>query len=202
MYLIDYILKTRQHSSRKLYVLQFQLPPPDVQFQLKRYVPKWTAFGGRRGSAVLRSPMWGRGLVPRSDVQDGEVWSRIEGIPYHVTYPMMYLMLPNPPAPPPTDRRLWKHYLPQTSFLGGKYLHSIFFFLSHTNEPMSSILLHSSSFASDGLSLPRATRYSSENHNLSHLPTERLQSHFWSTYHVGLQILTWWVLCVNSNTSN
>ena len=34
-----------------------------------------------------------------------------------VTYPMMHLMLPTPP--PWTDGRLWKHYLPEISFVGG-----------------------------------------------------------------------------------
>ena len=33
---------------------------------------------------------------------------------YHVTYPLMRLILPNLP-PPWTDRRLWKHYPPLTS---------------------------------------------------------------------------------------
>ena len=40
-----------------------------------------------------------------------------QGVPYHVTYPMMHLMLLYPFR---TDNRCpWKHYLPQTSFAGG-----------------------------------------------------------------------------------
>ena len=48
----------------------------------------------------------------------GVVW-----VSYHVTYPMIYLMLHTR-----ADRRQWKYYLPQTSFAGGKdiYVHSFF----------------------------------------------------------------------------
>ena len=38
-------------------------------------------------------------------------WSIRGGIPYHVTYSMMHMMLPTP-SPTWTDRCLWKHYLP------------------------------------------------------------------------------------------
>ena len=42
------------------------------------------------------------------------------GVPtYHVTYPMMYSMLPYP-SPLWTDRRMWKHYPPQTTFADGR----------------------------------------------------------------------------------
>ena len=43
----------------------------------------------------------------------GEMW-----VPYHVTYPMMHLMLTTP-SQLWTDRCLWKHYLPATSIAGG-----------------------------------------------------------------------------------
>ena len=50
-----------------------------------------------------------RRVNPRSDV-----W----GVIYHVTYPMIHLMLP---TPPPVNRQTpMKHYLPATSFAGDK----------------------------------------------------------------------------------
>ena len=41
------------------------------------------------------------------------------GVPFHMTYPMMHLML-LAPSPPSTDRFLLKHYHRATSFAGGK----------------------------------------------------------------------------------
>ena len=40
------------------------------------------------------------GQVPGFDVQ------RSCGVSYHVTYPMIHVILPRPPAPPPADKRL------------------------------------------------------------------------------------------------
>ena len=48
----------------------------------------------------------------RSDVQ-GYLTDLSQGVPYHVTYPMMHLMLPIPLW---TDKCLWKHYLPAKVF--------------------------------------------------------------------------------------
>ena len=42
----------------------------------------------------------------------------LRGYPYHETYPMMHLLLPRATC---ENRHLWKHYLPATSFAGGKY---------------------------------------------------------------------------------
>ena len=44
-------------------------------------------------------------------------WPFLGGVRYHVTYHMTHLMLPSTPSPW-TDRHLWKHYLPATSFVG------------------------------------------------------------------------------------
>ena len=61
---------------------------------------------------------WGRGQVPRCDVQEGKgMWCRSPDLIYLPLLPLA------------TDRYLWKHYLPTTSFAGvillsGTRLHS------------------------------------------------------------------------------
>ena len=46
-----------------------------------------------------------------------------EGLPCHVTFPMMHVMCIL--LPHLNRRHLWKHYLPKTSFAGGKNLFSL-----------------------------------------------------------------------------
>ena len=67
--------------------------------------------------------------IPRSGVWVGR------GIPYHVTYPMTYLMLPMPLEDGQMPVKL-KHCLPQTSFVdGNKEKISIYWvFTSHTKN--------------------------------------------------------------------
>ena len=98
--------------------------PPACQLYTFRWTPlvpvrveviKWTSLNKspvmttncQRGR-VFRSYVGGEGWVSRSNV-----W----GAPYHVTYPITWTPYPHPVA----DTCLWKHCLPQTSFVGGKY---------------------------------------------------------------------------------
>ena len=86
------MLETRQHSSR-MHTIRFAT----CQYRL-----------GMRGS---------RSQVNKTEQVSIDDHQYPEGVPYHMTYPMMHVMLPNPPDRM-TDRHLRKHYLP--SFVGGK----------------------------------------------------------------------------------
>ena len=56
------------------------------------------------------------GQVPSLDVQRGC------GVSYHVTYPMIHMILPPPPAPPPRQTNTCKNIaFPQTSVVGGEH---------------------------------------------------------------------------------
>ena len=77
------------------------------------------------------------------------------GVPYHVTYPMMHLILPIPLS----DRQMpVKYYLSATSFVGGKnliYFHASFkdiFSITHWNLNFKIPLLeHQTIYKQDGI---------------------------------------------------
>ena len=65
--------------------------------------------------------LWGgyiQGVCPEKD--------RVcpEGVPYHVTYPMMHVILPTHPGAQTDTCK--KHYLPTTTVAGGKYVSALF----------------------------------------------------------------------------
>ena len=101
-------LITRQHSSRmhttSLPTILFLVATTRCQYWWGGVGPQMNKFEQVCSHDHQMSVV---GVGPRSDVQAKGV------VPYHVMFPTY------PPPPMWTDTCLWKHYLPQTSFLGG-----------------------------------------------------------------------------------